>query len=669
MRKIFTLMISAMFVAGVFAQRPEGVIMKASTPPVIDEKVDEVWAEANVYPIDQPFQAEVPTVEGTTWKALWDEAGIYVLVECKDDAWLPMYLDEPAGVNNWEYDKPEIYFDVNFNLTDGGGASAANGHYQVAPGPTLDQNDGRALTTGFQGGAADATYSITVNAPDANYEYFIPMEALTNGDGLDVQGTIGFDVTMIDRDPGDAARKRAVWANVGAVDESWNNMDDAGWVTFDGAEIGVYVESVSVEDAVIDENNGTVQLIATVLPENADKKDVKWSITGGTGRASISKSGVVTGMMDGTVTINAIATDGSYAEDNCTVTISNQIVTIGEINLFRNGFFNQVNADGTAAEWTGSFQVVNGELYIPAPANTANWWEGGAISGQAGFGLNTTDTYTFSFVLRSEAPDTFYVDFEDPANGYNRFGTSTNAYSTGLSDASTDNQSQWEFVTTEEPMYYLIDEALVFNEWLANTNEQFNLMGGKHDAGGVYIDSLILINNNDKDLLTPGYIPVKEVVVSGDATVAVDGTIELDAAVSPGNATLTDVRWSVVNGTGEATIDASGMLTGVAAGVVTVVASAKDDSGVTGVMDVTVGSSVGIAPRSVETLRVYPNPAVNELNVVLNAENTSVSIYNAVGQRMEQVVVSGTEYKFDISSYAAGIYFVKTGTSIAKFVK
>ena len=75
MKKIFTLMISAMFVAGVFAQRPEGVIMKASTPPVIDAEVDEVWAEANVYPIDKPFQAEVPTVDGTTWKALWDECG------------------------------------------------------------------------------------------------------------------------------------------------------------------------------------------------------------------------------------------------------------------------------------------------------------------------------------------------------------------------------------------------------------------------------------------------------------------------------------------------------------------------------------------------------------------------------------------------------------------
>ena len=110
------------------------------------------------------------------------------------------------------------------------------------------------------------------------------------------------------------------------------------------------------------------------------------------------------------------------------------------------------------------------------------------------------------------------------------------------------------------------------------------------------------------------------------------------------------------------------MLTGDTAGIVTVVATAMDDSGVTGVMDVTVGT-VGISQQSVETLKVYPNPAVNELNVVLNSENTSVSIYNAVGQRMEQVVVSGSEYKFDISSYAAGIYFVKTGTSIAKFVK
>ncbi len=195
-----------------------------------------------------------------------------------------------------------------------------------------------------------------------------------------------------------------------------------------------------------------------------------------------------------------------------------------------------------------------------------------------------------------------------------------------------------------------------------------NIMGGLHQAGGIYIDEIVLYNNNDKDLLTPDYIPVTEVVVSGGGQVGVDATLQMAAAVTPGDATLTDVRWSVVNGTGEATIDASGLLTGVSAGVVTVVATAKDDSGETGVMDVTVGVT-GISQKSVETLKVYPNPAVNELNVVLNTENTTVSIYNSVGQKMAQVVVSGSEYKFDISSYAAGIYFVKTQTSIAKFVK
>ncbi|MFO7668519.1 MAG: Ig-like domain-containing protein [Bacteroidales bacterium] len=668
MRKIFTLMISAMFVAGVFAQRPEGVIMKASVSPVIDAEVDEVWAEANIYPIDKPFQSEVPTVEGTTWKALWDEFGIYVLVECLDDQWWPNYLGD--GGADYLFDKPEIYFDVNVVLDDGGGASGANGHYQLAPGPTEGQTDGTPLSATFQGGAAAATYSITVKEPNANYEYFIPMDALTNGDGLDVTSTIGFDVTMIDRDEGDATRKRAVWANIGEITESWVNMDDCGYVTFDGAEIEVYVESVSIEDAVIDENNGTVQIIATVLPENADIRDVKWSVENGTGKATIDKDGVVTGLLDGTVTVTALAKDGSWMEDQCTVTISNQIVTAADINIIRNGFFKQVNDDGTAAEWSGARQVVDGAMFIPAALKeNPDWWLE-STSNQSGFGLNATDSYTFSFVAWSEASDTLYVDFEDAreAVGYNRFGTSAHEFSAGLSDGSADYQSQWEFETNTEATYYLIDENLIFNEWEEASSEVFNIMGGLHQAGGIFIDEIVLYNNNDKDLLTPDYIPVTEVVVSGGSQVAVDATLQMAAAVTPGDATLTDVRWSVVNGTGEATIDASGLLTGVSVGVVTVVATAKDDSGVTGVIDVTVGVT-GISQKSVNALKVYPNPAVNELNVVLNSENTTVSIYNGVGQKMDEAVVSGSEYKFDISSYAAGIYFVKTQTSIAKFVK
>ena len=185
---------------------------------------------------------------------------------------------------------------------------------------------------------------------------------------------------------------------------------------------------------------------------------------------------------------------------------------------------------------------------------------------------------------------------------------------------------------------------------------------------GVYLDSVYLVQISDLELISD-YIEVTSITVSGASSVAVDASSQMSAAVLPEDALLTDVRWSVVNGTGEAAIDETGLLTGVVEGTVTVVASAKDDSGVTGVMDVTVGGASGITQQSVESIKVYPNPAINELNVVLTSENTRVSIYNGVGQKMEELVVSGTEYRFDISSYAAGIYFVKTETAIARFVK
>jgi len=54
------------------------------------------------------------------------------------------------------------------------------------------------------------------------------------------------------------------------------------------------------------------------------------------------------------------------------------------------------------------------------------------------------------------------------------------------------------------------------------------------------------------------------------------------AVVLPVDATDPSVTWSVEDGTGQATIDSSGLLTAVAAGTVTVVATANDGSGVYG---------------------------------------------------------------------------------------
>lgn len=86
--------------------------------------------------------------------------------------------------------------------------------------------------------------------------------------------------------------------------------------------------------------------------------------------------------------------------------------------------------------------------------------------------------------------------------------------------------------------------------------------------------------------------PVTGITVKGAGglnTVDVDGTLLMEAEITPSDATNKAVTWSVTPGTGTAEIDpSSGLLTGKTAGTVTVKATAKDSSGVSGQLEVTV---------------------------------------------------------------------------------
>jgi hypothetical protein len=76
---------------------------------------------------------------------------------------------------------------------------------------------------------------------------------------------------------------------------------------------------------------------------------------------------------------------------------------------------------------------------------------------------------------------------------------------------------------------------------------------------------------------------------TGNVTTVGDGlTLQMLAAILPLNATDSTVTWSVVNGTGTATISGGGLLTATAPGLVTVIATANDASGVTGSLVITI---------------------------------------------------------------------------------
>jgi len=242
-----------------------------------------------------------------------------------------------------------------------------------------------------------------------------------------------------------------------------------------------------------------------------------------------------------------------------------------------------------------------------------------------------------------------------------RYGTSTHEY-------ALTSESDWTFDVTTDPTKYVFD--VVFDEKLENTNEALNFMLGLSDTI-VYLDSVMLINELDLDLLTD-YTPVSsvDVTTAGDVTYIEEGTtVQMSAAVLPAEADHPDIVWSIVNKTGYATIDEAGLVSADTIGLVTIMASTIDDSNVFGSFDLEIRIAGAVSNETTQTLKVYPNPAVNELNIVVGNDEATVSIYNSVGMRMTEMIADEDLITIDISSYASGVYFVKTGNLVAKFVK
>lgn len=91
-----------------------------------------------------------------------------------------------------------------------------------------------------------------------------------------------------------------------------------------GGLIGIDVATQGAVPATITTSAGTLQLTATVFPATANQA-VTWSIIPVTGFASISASGLVTGISDGTVWGKAISQQDPTLADSLLITLSGQI--------------------------------------------------------------------------------------------------------------------------------------------------------------------------------------------------------------------------------------------------------------------------------------------------------------------------------------------------------
>jgi hypothetical protein len=107
---------------------------------------------------------------------------------------------------------------------------------------------------------------------------------------------------------------------------------DLGLYEFTSTASSIPVSGITVTGTsgatAISTNQGTLQLSASISPTNATNKSVTWSIQNGTGQGSISTSGLVTAISNGTVSARATAIDGSGVSGTLAITISNQTTTV-----------------------------------------------------------------------------------------------------------------------------------------------------------------------------------------------------------------------------------------------------------------------------------------------------------------------------------------------------
>lgn len=206
-------------------------------PPEIDGVEEKLWDEVDPVPLVLIAGTEQPTVTAY-WKAMYAYERIYILINVEDDNHYPAWLSEGYF---WDYDRPEIYFDVNDTLADGLGPSTLfSGHYQFAPGFEMG-GYGHLHTATGTGNSPGGTYAYDLQIDSYVYEQAIIITTMSNKNGVtidnwnirDLPENIGFDVTVVDQDEGrTTSRQRMVWqSGDGLESEAWNSMDACGTIT------------------------------------------------------------------------------------------------------------------------------------------------------------------------------------------------------------------------------------------------------------------------------------------------------------------------------------------------------------------------------------------------------------------------------------------------------
>ena len=133
------------------------------------------------------------------------------------------------------------------------------------------------------------------------------------------------------------------------------------------AVTAVVVTTENAAPATITTDSGTLQLVATVSPDDATDDSVTWAITAGEEFASISTTGLVTATANGTVTVTATSVADGTLSDSIDIVITNQVVAVTAVTVT------------TENDVPATITINNGTLQLIATASPDNATDGSVV--------------------------------------------------------------------------------------------------------------------------------------------------------------------------------------------------------------------------------------------------------------------------------------------------
>jgi uncharacterized protein YjdB len=399
-------------------------------------------------------------------------------------------------------------------------------------------------------------------------------------------------------------------------------------ITVTSAVAVLGITSISGDSSVL--VGATISLSSSVTPVNATNQTINWS-SSNTAVATVDASGAVTGVGAGTATITATTASGNYtATKSVTVTVPvSGISSIAGSSTIAVGSTESLSASVTPGNATNQTITWSSDATSIATVNSSGVVTAVAV-GTATITARTSDgNYTATKSVSVVRPVTGIqsVTFQLGRVKLPNIGDGLMAYSgvvpfNASNTALTWTSSNTSVITINSSTGFMIASGLGSTTITATT------VDGEFSSSATFY-------------VGPDVTGIS--AVSGESSMFIGSTISLSAAVTPSNAPINGISWSS-DASGVATVDASGVVTGVSAGSATITATTVSGSfsatktvtvipviAVTGLEDITGGSATLQQGATMQLATAFIPSDANNSSITWSSSNTSRATVSSSG--------------------------------------